>query len=217
MMHRGRLLVGGLAVAAVCAGGVAFALYPDAPERESQAVERELQANSEGVPQPGAPGIRDTESTLIDVTAASPEVRQHGVINVSKVGLNLPIYEQKFASTLIPGDATHAWAVVDEEQGWYWSDQGTKLVIMHSSPYRADTPGNPLTKNGQPTVTGGDQIVLEDQTYTVTSTTVVPKNGLKDLDIWHNIPGQLLVVTCYPMDGEASSPANVVIVAQKVS
>lgn len=216
-MPKTRLLAGSLALGAVIAGGAAIALYPDAPERESRAVEQELQANTQGAPQPGAPGVRDTETTLIDVTTAAPAIGQHGNISVAKVGLDLPIYEQEFSSTLIPGDGKHAWAVVDEEQGWYWSDEGTRLVIMHSSPYRADTPGNPLTKNGQPAVTGGDQIVVEGNTYQVNSTTVVPKNGLKDLDIWHNVPGQLIVITCYPMDGEKSSPANVVIIAQKIA
>ncbi|WP_158685508.1 class F sortase [Microbacterium halophytorum] len=96
---------------------------------------------------------------------------------------------------------------------------GTTYVAMHSIPAPGLAPGNFLidVDSGMPSVSPGARVVLGDETYAVDSAYTVDKDELPSReDVWKDVPGRLVVITCQQLPSGAPSVQNSVIEAHLV-
>lgn len=133
---------------------------------------------------------------------------------VGAVGLNVPLEQQAYTSTLIPAGYTSAYSAVGS--GWGGDSQPT-LITLHSCSARTDCPGNALTQQGRATVEVGQAISVDGRTYGITAVEIRAKDDIANSPAWDNLASaSLVVVTCSP-DGGTHSISNLVLRAEEIT
>lgn len=150
------------------------------------------------------------------VDAVSPVDSRERFV-VESVGLSVPLLTQAFPTdgVLTPSDFENAHEVVDPSAGWHGTSEHVRLITLHSSSSISSAPGNALVRDGSPLVSPGDTFSVDGVSYEVESTQIATKGAIP-VEVFKDVPGRLVVVTCSPEDGRLSSLSNLVIVAHEV-
>lgn len=99
------------------------------------------------------------------------------------------------------------------------ASQGTVFLVIHSVHGGALVPGNQLINVDQGTsaVPLGAEITVDTQRYQVTRTEVIGRDVLPTRgDVWNNVPGQLVLITCLERPDGSEAVSNVVVWARRV-
>lgn len=132
---------------------------------------------------------------------------------VGSVGLDVPLEQQAYTSTLIPAGFTSAYSATGS--GWGGAGQ-PRLITLHSCSSRTDCPGNALTQQGRATVEVGGEISVDGRVYGITAVEIRSKDDIADSPAWTSLTSaSLVVVTCSP-DDNTHSVANLVLRAEEV-
>lgn len=151
---------------------------------------------------------------------ASAPSAGHGRFVVDSVGLDVPLGSLDVADGVIdPPGATSAYWVRNLGVAPSAAPHGTVFVAMHSLRGGGVGPGNALidVADGRARVTAGATITVDDVTFQVTRTEIVPKGDIRaDARIWADTPDRLVVVTCLQRPDGRPSVDNAVIEARRV-
>ncbi|MDR2997075.1 MAG: class F sortase [Microbacterium sp.] len=97
---------------------------------------------------------------------------------------------------------------------------GTVFVVMHSCRGGAVCPGNYLidVAAGTTAVPNGTDVYLDGLHYRVTGWQKVDKPKVGAVaEIWENVPGRLVLLTCLQNKRQTASTQNMVVIAQLVT
>ncbi|MFJ5925024.1 class F sortase [Kitasatospora sp. NPDC092948] len=135
---------------------------------------------------------------------------------VPSVGLDVPLGTMnEVADSVVPPGFTSAYRI-DNLGTPTAPASGTVYVAMHSLRWGATGPGNYLfaLDTGTSKVTPGAAIDVGGTRYVVDAATTVPKDDLPDTpEIWDDVPGRLVVLTCLEKPDNSPSVDNFVITA----
>ncbi|WP_152631111.1 class F sortase [Agreia bicolorata] len=196
------LTVGAVAVVTLIVAGVGISQYFSAPV--------DLQGNRVLYEDFNPPSAKE-----------SGAIAQHGTDRfvVDSVGLDVPLGSLNSVKGVIePPEFTSAYWVRDYGVAPADAATGTVFVVMHSLRNGGSGPGNYLIDVDKRTskVALGAKIVVDDKSYTVTGSQVIDKPDVaKASDVWAEVPGRLVVITCLQRADGATTTQNVVIEAQE--
>lgn len=150
--------------------------------------------------------------------------RMHVVSNsgsdfeVPSVGLDVPLGAlDEVDNQITPPGFTSAYLVANLGVSLANASTGSVFVVMHSLRGGGVGPGNYLidVSKGTPRVSVGSSIHVGSLTYTVTGAQAIPKTTVpEDSNLWANIPGRLVVITCLQVPAQTESVDNMVITAR---
>lgn len=137
---------------------------------------------------------------------------------IPSVGLSVPLGALSMtANTLTPPGFTSAYLVRNLGTSIDDPEQGTVFVVMHSLREGGVGPGNYLIDVDDETasIAPGITVNVGDLSYTVTGDLAITKTGIQSQDdVWEDIPGKLVIITCLQRPGGRPSHENIVITAQ---
>lgn len=174
--------------------------------------------------------LTDLDGTLVDPDPGSvPSEEELGRMDLvddtgdrfqaPSVGLDVPLGAMSEVGGMIrPPGFQSAYLIRNRGVALADAAEGTVYVALHSV-QDGRAPGNYLidTARARATVAAGDEILVGEHTYRVEETRSVAKTALPtEADLWVDVPGRLVVVTCLQR-AEGRSVDNVVIVARLVA
>lgn len=138
---------------------------------------------------------------------------------VASVGLSVPLGAINAADGQLtpPGFKSAYWVRnmgVSPQQG----NKGTVFVVLHSVRGGGHAPGNALTdiRARRAAVKRGDIIMIDDISYTITSTELVDRTKIAtDSEVWADTPYRLVVITCLEKPDNSEPTDNLVIEATR--
>lgn len=143
-----------------------------------------------------------------------------GRFAVPSVNLDVPLGEvSEVDGQIAPPGFSSVYRVRNRGVDTTAADQGTMYLVTHSVRGGGYAPGNALidTEDARAAVDVGAMIQVADRQYTVTDTLRVGKEDLPTTtDIWTDVPGRLVVITCLQNGRGTPSTDNTVIIAQLV-
>ena len=171
-----------------------------------------------GVDMRGHP-VKVDPGTLNPTTAAAAKVEkgtgQRFV--VPSVGLTVPLDSLLVVGgNITPPGFASAYLVRNLGTTLTRAATGTVYVVMHSIRGGGVGPGNYLqnSKTGATSLHTGDIITVGGVDYRMASSTLVLKTQLPaDSNVWANIPGRLIVITCLENADGSPSTKNLIITA----
>jgi len=150
-------------------------------------------------------------------TTAAITTATTGRFVVTSVGLDVPLDTMRETDgTIVPPGFTVAYCITNRGVGLDHAADGTVYVAIHSLRNGGVAPGNYLfdQADGTAKINPGDAIGIAGAVYTVDDVTLIPKPDLPGTaDLWVDIPGRLVVITCLQKPDDAPSEDNFVIVA----
>ena len=136
---------------------------------------------------------------------------------VTSVGLDIPLDAMREnAGWIIPPGFTSAYHLTNRGVALDHASDGTVYVAMHSLRHGGLAPGNYLfdVTTGTSKAEVGAVIKVNNLTYVVESTMTIHKLDLpKAADLWADVPGRLVIITCLQKPNNTASESNFVIVA----
>ncbi len=143
---------------------------------------------------------------------------QRMTLRVPSTGLSVPLGELNEVDGVIdPPGFSSAYLVRNFGVSLDRAAVGTVFAVMHSCRGGAVCPGNYLidVNKGTASVATGADVYLGGLHYRVTGSKKVYKPDVHaDTDIWANIPGRLVLLTCLQVPSQTASIDNMVITAQ---
>ena len=157
--------------------------------------------------------------TVNPTTAAAAKVQQNTGQRfvVPSVGLNVALDSLVVAGgNITPPGFASAYLVRNLGTTLTRAATGSVYVVMHSIRGGGVGPGNYLqnSKTGATSLHTGDIITVGGVDYRMASSTLVLKTQLPaDSNVWANIPGKLIVITCLENADGSPSTKNLIITA----
>jgi hypothetical protein len=186
----------------------------------------------------GIMSMRDTASDLKDMTGriAVPEDQDNLTkefldeaemiideggkgFEIPAAGLNVPLGAiNPVKGVLNPPNFTSAFWIRKIGSSPENGDRGTVFIVTHSLRAPGQAPGNFYQRDGEVTLNPGDYIKVRDRVYVFTESEIVLKTelGRRD-DVWANVPGRLVVITCHQNQGSGATISNVILYGELVS
>ena len=156
--------------------------------------------------------------TTAEVAKVQQDTGQRFV--VLTVGLDVALDSLGVANgNITPPGFTSAYLVRNLGTTLTHSTTGTVYVVMHSIRGGGVGPGNYLqnSKTGATSLHTGNIITVGGVDYRMASSTLVLKTQLPaDRNVWANIPGRLIVITCLENADGSPSTQNLIITATGV-
>ncbi|WP_307218313.1 class F sortase [Microbacterium sp. SORGH_AS_0888] len=159
---------------------------------------------------PGTTAVPREQSRAVDDTGA--------VFEVPSVGLSVPLgaIDETDGEITPPGYRSAYWV---RNLGVSVGDAraGTVYVVMHALRGGGTAPGDYLTDvpGGRSTLHAGESVVVSGVRYSVTATTTVTKDELPyDAQVWADVPGRLVVITCLEKPDGSPSTQNMIVFAE---
>jgi len=141
-------------------------------------------------------------------------------LRVPDVGLDVPVGEvDAVDGVIVPPGFTSAYVVGNRGVTPEDAASGTVYVAMHSLRDGGVGPGNSLIDVDAQSarVAPGTLIELDDTTYRVDGSALIGKNRLaQSSDVWAEVPGRLVLITCLQRPGGGASVQNVLVFATEV-
>ncbi|WP_245980098.1 class F sortase [Gryllotalpicola protaetiae] len=161
------------------------------------------------------PGSGLTPQVIHDMNAVADSGDR---FRVPSVGLDVPLGALDMThGTITPPGFASAYDVRNLGVPLSQAPTGTVFVATHSLRNGAVGPGNYLidVKAQKAKVAVGATIDVADVAYSVTGAKAIGKLDISsDADVWANVPGRLVVITCLQRRDGRASTQNMVITAQ---
>lgn len=139
---------------------------------------------------------------------------------VPSVELDVPLGEvSEVDGEITPPGFGSVYIVRNRGVGLASADQGTVYAVTHSVRGGGVAPGNALidVRNKKAAVDVGSVIDIGDRQYEVTGTLRVGKGELPTTSqLWEDVPGRLVVITCLQNPQGKPSSDNMVVTAQLI-
>jgi hypothetical protein len=147
---------------------------------------------------------------------AVEQIPSNGRLRVQSVGLDVPLGAMNLVKGAInpPGFKSAYW-VRNLGTSFEEPEAGTAYVAAHSLRHGGKGPGNYLIdiETEQATVKVGDLIEADGVNYRMTEWRSIPKPDLpNETDLWEDIPGRIVLVTCLQRPDNSASRNNIVII-----
>ena len=198
LLERLLLTVGVLA----CLSAAALLLVPHGQEPEF----RDLDGNAVTL---------DPGESLAEAQHATPSGA--GRLRVPAVRLDVPLGRMDAVDGVVtPPSFMSAFLIANRGVGLAEAASGTVYVAMHSLRGGGRAPGNALydAETGRAAVADGDAITVGGLRYRVTGTSSIAKGDLPGAaDLWADVPGRLVVITCLEQPDGSASVENFVVTA----
>lgn len=171
-----------------------------------------------GIDMNGRPVQLDPGAGLSTQQRRQQEARAYGAgrFMVPSVGLDVPLGTMNAVGGLVlPPGFTSAYRISNLGSPTA-PKRGTVYVAMHSLRFGGLGPGNYLfdVQTSASKVQPGARIEAGGVTYVVDTTKIVAKSRLPgDAQIWRNVPGRLVVVTCLEKPDNTPATDNFIITA----
>ncbi len=174
--------------------------------------QRDMHGNAVSV-DPGtlpSTAVRDQMNATVDTSER---------IIVPSVKLNAPLGSISAVNgVLTPPGFTSVYAVRNVGARVTSPDSGTVFLVTHSLRGGGVAPGNYLIDVAQhkAAVRAGAEIIVDGTDYSVTGSQTIakPKIG-DDPELWADIPGRLVIITCLQLSTGQPSVDNLVITATR--
>jgi len=155
------------------------------------------------------------------VPSASATPEGVGRFTAASVGLDVPLGAMNVADGVLePPGFTSAYWVRNLGVSPDRAEAGTVFVVMHSLRAGGVGPGNALidVAGARARIVTGADVSVAGAHYRVDRTEVVDKTAIaNEADVWADIPGRLVVVTCLQRADGLPSTQNLVIEARRVA
>lgn len=165
-----------------------------------------------------APDAEDGELSPWQREQQQAESSGHGRFRVPAVDLDVPLGALSEVDGVVtpPGFASVYW-VRNRGAAPSASEDGTTFVVTHSLRGGAVGPGNYLidVDAGRSALPTGTEVIVDDQHYRVSGSHAVRKDSLAAAtDVWADVPGRLVIITCLQVPAGTPSTENIVIFAR---
>lgn len=202
--------------------GIASFQSSSAPSENSASAAQTMDGKTveqDPVVMPSSPPAPTPPATAIPVPASTPAPLTGERFSVPAVGLEVPLRPLSAKDGQItPRGFTSAYWITNMGVPLSQGAEGTVFVVMHSVRGGGVAPGNYLTdiRTGTSAVPDGSTIDVGGASYRVTGWRTILKGGLAtDADVWANVPGRLVVITCLEHPDGSPSTDNMVITAKR--
>lgn len=142
------------------------------------------------------------------------------LLEVPSVGLSVPLGEMdEVRGEITPPGFTSAYVVRNRGVGMQAPADGTVYVVAHSVSGAGVGPGDYLIdeNSGSARVSFGALVKVAEHDYRVTSSYTVKKSALPGTaEVWADVPGRLVIITCLQDASGKPSTKNVIIEAERV-